>query len=419
MDVFKENSIVVVNMLLYIATTIYLYIKYKFNLGNLIFSIFTLSNVGAFFYYHLLVYLGWRNYITLPPFLYLYGVTLMCIIPLVIGSGYSDIKICQNNIKLIKILVLFFVIISIEPFIENVILFMRGTDYSDLYFDSREGEIQIYTSIGAKLQKYANYSRLMIPVFLFCLLKDYKIYKSYIIGALFVMSNQVLSSINYGMRGMMIILGLLYIGIFIMVMKSYTVQLVKKIIHFSVYVAIAITIIFSAITISRYENGGSKDKTIDQWVLLYISEGPIKFNSEMWDEGGLTEGDVTISQVKNFIGLKTFTNDIDRDFYYSGKSKRVEVFYTFIGDFYSDFGAVITLIIFALISYFFYRTYSRSNTISVHLLLLQVFFVHIYLIGFASNVYRSNSLQRCAIITMIVALLMYFIEKSNKKNYII
>lgn len=70
-------------------------------------------------------------------------------------------------------------------------------------------------------------------------------------------------------------------------------------------------VLFTLISISRYNNGANT-MNMNESLLLYISEGPIRFSGEKWKKPLTTNGDVNLNYFKHLIGAKTFW-DIERE----------------------------------------------------------------------------------------------------------
>ncbi len=86
----EDLFILMLNITLYVTTFLFL-LRYKvWNIGTLVWTLFTISHIGSFFYYFILVELGFElGHIRIAPFLYLYSCILLCLYPFI---KYGRIK---------------------------------------------------------------------------------------------------------------------------------------------------------------------------------------------------------------------------------------------------------------------------------------------------------------------------------------
>lgn len=421
----KNQIVILADALVYLLTFIYWLIKLKgLNVGLIILAIMTMSHIGAVFYYTIQTELGvFYGDIQILPFIYLYLLIMLCLLPFLQYKGIKsvDIRGCET---LATFFAIFIIILNIEPFLENLnLLRSSNAEYSELYEDMRNSELHIYTGSGKLLMRWCNYFRLLVPVLFFYYLSRPKVNKRFILGLGMCLANMVLYWINTGTRGGILSQFLMYTLTFVLfmpVMPSLTISKIKRYLLIS---AIPCIVIFAGITVSRY-NSKDSDKSLIGWLLLYSSEGPIRFNTQMWNGPHNTNGDVNTNLIKDLLGMKTYTTYEERDTYYLSKNgRRIEVFYTFVGDFMSDFsyfGGILICFAFFIIE----RKLLRKNgIIPLHYFIFLLYFVHLYSIGFASNIYRSYGMQRGVLYMGIIYCIFAFSKKtffiSNKVNQMI
>lgn len=412
-----EQKLLIADFILYMLTLIYWVKKKKFNVGIFILSIMTISHLGAIFYYDILSSFGTLIHIEMTPLIYLYTTILICLYPFLSHNGIRNIN-TNGNMRLIQALSFFIIIISIEPFIENMILLFHSSDvnYSDVYSDRMDGKLQNYSFIGAKLMGWSSHFRIFAVAAFFYFCTKEKQYKYVKLGLGGVLLNYLLMGINNGSRGDLMTLTFLYVCCFLLLYSSFPRKFIFQIRKIFLIILIPVTLIFATITLDRY-NSGTSNKTLVGWLLLYSSEGPIKFCNEMWNGEHNTNGDVNMNLFKDILGLKTYTTYEDRENHYIAKNnRRIEVFYTFIGDFVSDFGIYWTFILCLCLMRICVTLYSHNNTIKFSSIMLLLYLAHLYSIGFASNVYRSYNQQKSIFITLIIFFILNITSQKHKKH---
>ena len=407
--------IIVFDAMLYLLTFIYWAFKLKkINAGLGILLIMCMSHVGAIFYYRVLYEFGFDLEFGIIPFVFLYLMIMMNLYPFLKHDGIREIDVTGNE-RFIKVLSIFVILITVEPFFENIkVLLTSKAEYSDVYDDMREGYLKIYTGFGEMLMGWSNHFRLFVPIAFFYYLSIEEKKKWIIAGLVMCMANYILYWANYGTRGGILSQAFMYLFSFILFMPLFDPTTIRKVKRWIVIASIPMVLFFALITLSRF-NSGSSNKTLVGWILLYSSEGPIKFSNEMWDGEHNTNGDVNLCYLKSLVGLKTFTSFEDRDEYYLAKNgRRIENFYTYVGDFVSDFGvfgAFVVCLILTLVTKHFLR---KDGVLLFQNLLFVLFAIHMYSIGFASNIYRSNSMQKDNFYLFVVFLIMTYLSKTSK-----
>lgn len=415
----RDLLILYIDALFYVLTSVYWIRKKKWNVGIMILLIMTISHIGAIFYYAVLSYLGLLvDNLAIEPPVYLFICILICIYPFLKYDEIRQIDV-RGNVVFIKCLSLFIIFITIEPFLENVkILLTSHGDYSDAYEVSRDADVSVleflgFSAIGQKMNGWCSLFRIPAVVLFFFYFSQRR--KMMTVGLGIAVLHHFLMGVSIGQRGVIVIMGLLCASCFILMSNIFSKTVIEKMRRWSLVLSIPFVLLFAGITISRYE-AGSQQRSMIQWLLLYVSEGPIRFNNEMYYEEHNTNGDVNLNFAKSLLGLQTYTTYEERDEHYIAKNgRRIEVFYTFIGDFVSDFGIVGSVVICLLLSMTASNLLQGKNgAIPIDKFMIILFLSHLYVIGFASNVYRAYSLQKGVFIMLILCLMMFY----NRQNFL-
>lgn len=134
------------------------------------------------------------------------------------------------------------------------------------------------------------------------------------------------------------------------------------------------------------------------------------FNNSMWHEPYRTDGYFTFSQFLSDLGIDDNALKISKELPAHTKYTRTWYFFTYIGNFFLDYGAIITFLILGILSLFF------CNIVRKHVLSFSAFLIfsaYIYMIVnglfYFPYVAGMNGLYVC----IVLALLLKIIPKNN------
>lgn len=405
----------IINAFAYILALIYYIKKYSFsNVGVLLYSIYTLSNVFAIFYYEIGIHYGVVDVVLYPEGLvYMYVCITICLFPLMKSGTIKSITLTNSQERMLKCLIWVFCLISLLPFCENLLLLPKEKDAYALHMAVADGDLRIYSPLANGLNNYCRFFRSFYPVLFFVLLQYKRIPKYYIYLISVPIVNIILGGYNSGTRGDIVCYSLMIIPLYLIMNGIYREVLKSKIKKAGILLISGMVVLFTLISISRYNNGANT-MNMNESLLLYISEGPIRFSGEKWKKPLTTNGDVNLNYFKHLIGAKTFLGYREREEYYVSKTgHRIEVFYTYVGDLLSDFGYIGTIIV-CLVLMFYWKKNYREKDMSIPSLVIMANYIQFLGVGFASNVYRASSLQMGFFYTLILCILLHCLGKIGK-----
>lgn len=357
----QEVLLTSINMLLYASILIYSYRKYQ-NISPVLLIPFIWFISSLFSIFYIQSEIRWESIhkTTLFPFIYLFSVFLLTYWPLL---NINPKEIVIDESKLVERISLLLSIIAIIPFMENFYkIFISGSSMinlaenyenrGDINFDLRSH----MSFIGSKLNSILMFMQHITPILLFNYLsKSGKIKLYVIIGLICAVFNTAIFSFNLGSRGVTFNL-LLYVCFLFLLYKDYIRKEYLKAITVlgSILCGILILVLFY-ITIGRFNN---TDYSILDWIYRYAGESFVNFNNDLYHINNYTHGENTFS----FI-----FNDGHRDIYNLSKTTgvRAYVYYTYIGDFYMDFGPYLTIILVASLSVLFYRFIKKRRQLNL------------------------------------------------------
>lgn len=296
-----------------------------------------------------------RNYanITLLPFLYLILCYVITLYP-VMSYDLHKCSICvssrQRNI--IDKFTLFIIVVSFEPFIENIIYLpnalMNANHAANMYDMRLEGGASDYLSfLGRKLNRISTSFELLYPVLLFYNLSKKKISSFLLVGLLMVILSFWIHELGLGGRSKLV-QNILYVLVVYFLMRRYINPAInKQIIKYGLVimgVGFAILMIISISRFASIEAEGSNIDSIWLWLGLYAGEGILNFNSLMWDVTKSTNGDSTLILLKSLLLGSDDTGVSDNWNAVAKLGIPGNIFYTYVGSMYEDFNAVGTII---------------------------------------------------------------------------
>lgn len=361
------------------AVTLFLYWRKKktFNVGTFIISTYLLYAILSFSLYDNF----YREYgfgeLELFPFLYLYIMLLICLLPVL---KYDEkLNISQPSLSLLSSFTYIYLIasavvipVAITKIQQGLILILTtDTGGDDLYYFSHlDNTGENYSFLYRKISVIFNIFSDVIVLIFFYFLTLSKVPKKIIAGLFISIFICMLQSIAEGGRtGITMKLFVLVASFFL-----FRNRLSKKI-KTCVYVIGFILVSFVAIlliTIGESRFSSKDDKEANYQLLNYAGQAPLQFNKYGLDAGGIRYGDRTCSVFKKMITFEDVPMNYD-DCRQKHKKMKLDdsKFSTFVGDFALDFGPIGAALFLSFFSFLFIRlTSPKDGTIMFHQLIL-------------------------------------------------
>lgn len=350
--------------------------------------------------------------IALMPFLYLVFCFLITAFPIMAYDRNKCIFITQTNRqhKFLNYFCYFLIIISVEPFFENLILIPSsiGNEMAlDAMYDARAytSYVEPLSSIGRKLFRITATFQLVYPVLLFFYLSRTKINWYIVAGIIMMISSMWIHSlIAAGRSGL--VQDIFYLVVTYFVMRRFlAIKIDKKILLFgSIFLGFGVVAV-TVVSLARFNsNDYVGDESIWLWLGLYAGEGNLNFNEMMWHINRDTGGDSSLILLKDILGL---TQDTSVAANWDAVEKlgiTGNIFYTYVGAIYADFhefGTVIFLAIISMATYFLTRNHGKE--ISLVKVLLICLVARILVIP-TFYTYATYYIQVCLVATLLFCL---------------
>ena len=358
--------------------------------------------------------------IDIASLLYLVFLFLILIIPF----SFIDTKLItsiddKGVSSYLNLLATTIFILSILPFINGFIK-LFSLNYSTIV-DSYEGYSERSSFLFYYSNQIRNYLKFFIAPLLFYYLYKGHLYSKYIKYMIFSLFTTMILSITSGGRGTLVNELNYLVVCYIIFQGLLTANAKKKIKRVGIIIGICAVVGLTVITFARSNfnvtSASSQDKSnLTTWVSLYLGQGPLEFSRQMYPSTVRTEGDNSFSLVKSLIGLKTFKdNDERREYWENKQTIQNFIFYTVIGDIYSDLGFNYTIIfcvfISALLGFYFHKIKHKPITIQA-IVIISMYFEWISM-GFMNNCYKTYYQQFFIMCTLIMCMFLSLAQKNK------
>lgn len=350
------------NFLLY-AGLFYFFFKKKCTLIlSYIIAIWAFSAFLGIFYTQSEVYREGMFKLSLIPFLFLFICFIISLYPF-INQRQEIFHISYYNTKYLNIFSWFVVIISFFPFIELIYrlmilissgqFFYLGAMYKDVAEGKEDSLIQL-SLISTRLAGLVKSFKILSLILFFYYLQKEKNNKILIIGLLIAAFTPALFTLSIGGKTNLIYFLLYFIGLYLFLRKSLpqkNKKIIKKIIGLIVLI---ITILIIFLSIGRYVIGtGDSNSDYKMYLFQYSAESMYNFNENVFHTNKYLNGYYTSLPFFHDIGITDITVAERRDYYSSQVKYPIQLFYTFIGMFYADFGLFGCIFVLIILSFLF------------------------------------------------------------------
>lgn len=364
-----------------------------------------------------------QSEVTFKPLLFLIASFFIMVIPF----SFLDIKKIKyiddrQIIPYLNKIAICLGLLSVFPFINGLIK-LSSLNFSairEAYEGNNASNSNFIVFYSNQFRNYLNF--FVSPLFFYYMYKGEK-YKLYFYFVTFALFTTLLLSLVYGGRGIMVNEINYLIVCYFIFKRVLSKESQKKVRKVGLIVSVVVIISLTIITFARSNfsiNHANKTQKLDLivWVSLYLGQGPLEFSRQMYDSKVRTEGDNSFSLIKYIMGEKTFKdNNARRDYWKKKQNIQNYIFYTVIGDVYSDLGAFQTiffLIIVSTVLAIWFRRQSKSGFTIQTVIIVSIYFEWVTM-GTMTNCFKAYYSQFFILITLIIILVLSMIQR-NKQN---
>lgn len=314
--------------------------------------------------------------LTLFPYLYLYAMMMIAILPIINVHFHPTYTIEAPNTRTLQALAILIVVcafLQIPNIASNfssgiVKLFTDADAGKDAYMENAKGAADSGAAIS-NLPAVIYNSLSDLAIFLAMYYMTINTKKIWIILLWIAVGIGLLLPIISGQRTGVITGILTIIGAYLLFkryLRKNTNKLFKKI---GIIAIATIMLPVGAITVSRF--GDRAGGTVTSFLNWYIGQGSLYFNNYGLNAGGIRYGERTANLFLRIIKPDVPKNYVERRDKYHNMEIDDHLFTTFVGDFTLDYGPIIAILIFiAIYGWIYHKTKDRSESIKLHQLLL-------------------------------------------------
>ena len=387
------------------------------NVGTFLLGIYSASSLSSIYFYLQIEEFA-KYHFSLWAFVYLGGCILVCSLPaLVYANKLRECKFMTNNLLVMKIFLMAaapFVLLCFAE-VTRIAMFMKVGSLADAYeITSRDVVAEQMTAIGARSLSVVRYLTYIWPILIFyCLLSKEKTIKWLTIVPLLAFGAMLLAGYAGGRRITMVRL-LMYFFVAYLLFYPSIEKKFRQILNRVLVVGVSMLVVLMAfITISRMNNQRI-DFDVMTFVTLYSGEGEIRFAQYTWNLDRTSDGDTGFAMVKEALGLHTYTDvDMRRHVYHGKFGIPTFIFYTFIGDWYQDFGpyyTVLLCLLFSLICCLIIRRAVHLQSFPLSSLILLSIALLVVAIGFTFYTFKTYNDQKLLLYSLIWVAAYAFFE---------
>ena len=361
--------------------------------------------------------------LSILPYVFLFICFCISLFPIVKCQKRMENSLPCVTFGLFDKIIWVFILLSLIPFYENlryVISSYGAIDTSglaDMYNGKMYGDgikvtwLSSLGMIGNSLDGVFIQLLVFIP---FYFLTRKKINKYLLLFSFLPVLNHVLFQLASSGRGFATQFFLDAVFLILLFRKQIPSTRFKKLKLVSLVVIPCFFLLLSILTLAR---GNSSNKGVETSITVgyYVAKSHLDFNESLWNIRKHTEGDNSFGFVKDLIGLDV-PKDKNAYWNYSKTGIIPSLFYTYIGDWYMDFGPLITIVLFLIWSFVFLKIFVRTKG-SESLLPFFLYFIYCQILinGWTINIFKTSGSFRNLLLSIF---LLFIIQKLSKKGNI-
>lgn len=349
--------------------------------------------------------------LTFFPFVYLFATYSILYIPVLQLCPLKDDYIVAKNPNLIKLLVIFFIVLSLSSGyfrVQEAISAFTSGDWLAIRTEMYQAEGPVYDSFFQRLSiNGAGFLNTLGMVYFFYCLSSYRkkknsvIFMTILFIAVFI--PPIISAVSNAARGTLFHLGIKSLVVTLVFFNHFSKQVKKGIFTIGIVIALFFVFMSIVITLSRFDFDSSSS------VLYYFGHSMNTFNY------GVMDSIKTYSGGQWFLGdyYKLFGNMVDLE---NNGTHFGSGFITIIGCLVVDFGPYLTLLVILILVLLFFKKHQKAMDLSeiyLYVVYSELLIEGVFVVGLT---YGTKLLVKLIIFYIIA--FNYSTSKNNKTNLI-
>lgn len=333
----------------------YLRVRRQIDINVLLLSIWSFSSFVSIYLYINDgdgYYIGVKDRVEFFPYVYLLLLICVSIYPIMRINSANILNVNALRYKdMIYVFSIVLIAMSALPFVENILHMgklivgnnLKG-ELSGAYDYKRIENIAIWFSfLGKKLNTVVMLFNKVSPLLFFYWLSREGCRYITAIFMLLPISNSLMYGFMTSSRAILFVDCIYFVYCFFLLRNTLDVSVRSIIQKYSFIFGSAVLLFIIVISVARFDESISRRYSVSifTWVAIYAGESSLRFNVYMWNIKNLMLGDYCFAGIKNIFGSDVPTDLLLREaILYFKTGVLPNVFYTFIGDLFGDFGLI-------------------------------------------------------------------------------
>lgn len=422
----NTNNFLLLMYALAFVLAFYLYQKRKrqFDSGSLLYLIYVLGGIGGCWYYaQEKVDLYYPN-ISILPLLFLYVTINICLSPLW-KADFSNLRNIDDRgmAGIYDFISKAFIVLSILPLLSLLTKFslsnLTGSFLGNMYESAGDKSAMFFS--GPSKMCFAVIRRFESLAIILAFYQLSKKNMKLVWGLCLTIMMFVLYKLLSGSRGGLVGTALVVLAFYLMLKLTMVSKIRSVVIKLGSIVGGLFAVCIALISISRFSTNFSKGSgydTIDVWISQYLGESIPRFSDDVWNIGYTMDGYQNFMLLRKILGLQYIDNyEAFKSMYLAKLGTPVDVFYTYMGDIYLDFGTLGSIVFAVCFAVVFSRLLKFQESISIPKLMCLSVFFNMLGFGFAANVFRVIFIQEDTMWLLLLAVALSVIQVLQRDRF--